>query len=533
MFERLNKLYKSDKLPWLIIGFGIVLRLVQYLYNHSLFIDEARDTVVGILGRSYADLFTSPLDIHKPTPPLGFFVIEKLAVQFLGDSEYVLRLFPILTSIISIFLFYFFAKQYIKPKAVPIALILFATLEPLIYYSSEVRPYMNDIAIVLIIYLAARYVELNKLTLSRLAFFAVIGSVVIWFSSSSVFILAGVGSTLALYSLIRKEWTRIIRLSLVYSFWVLSLVVCYFVYLHNLTNDEYALNFWRGENGFMPFPPLSFSDIKWFMTTFFNIFQETAGFFLPGIAAFTFIVGCFKTYLEKKEKFFILISPVLFALLASGFYLYPVRHRTLFFMIPSLLLLIAEGVEDIRDKTAQSAPIIGIVLIGLLLFHPLFSAIHHTVKPITKEEIKPVLNYIKKQWQDGDVLYVHYHAHPAFEYYKKKYGFADKDYIVGVYAGDKNDIWAFSVDYLKVYTDDLDKLRGKRRVWILFTATPMLHKGINEEVFFIYYLNTIGKQLDSFKSVEAGAYLYNLSVEALSSSSPRNRDATRTLHWHF
>jgi hypothetical protein len=532
MFKRLNKLYEFGKLPWLIIGWGIILRVVQYLYNRSLYIDEARDTVVGILGRTFSDLFKPPPPIHTPTSLPGFFVIEKVVVHVFGDSEYALRLFPLLAGIISLALFYFVAKQYIKPKAIPWALVLFTTSEPLIYYSSFAKPYSIDVSITLLIYLTAIYIHSARLTISRVILFGVIGAVAVWFSSPSVFILAGVGTSMALFSLIRGEWSRVGNLLIAYLLWLLSFALCYFLYLRILTNNEYFLNAFKGEGMFMPLPPLSFSDLTWYIKRFFEIFKETAGFLLPGIAASFFIMGCVIAFLEKKEKFFILISPIFFALLASGLTLYPFRHRTVLFFVPALLLLISEGIEYVREKTAQNTPLIGIVLVVLLLFHPVLSSVYHLFSPIRQEEIKPVLSHVRKNWQEGDFIYLHYRAHPAFEYYRKRYNFNKSDYIVGLYAGDKTDYYKFSVDYLEVYKNDLDKLKGKKRVWIVFTYTPLLNKGIDEKVFFTYYLNTIGKQIDSFKSVEASVYLYDLSEKALSEVDLKD-SAPKELHWNF
>ncbi|MBI5056678.1 MAG: glycosyltransferase family 39 protein [Nitrospirae bacterium] len=528
MFHKLNLLYKSDRFPWIIISFGIIFRIVQYLHNFSLYIDEARDTVAGILGRSFSGLLGPPPDIFIPSPPLGFFVIEKLAVQFMGNSEYVLRLFPLIAGIVSLVLFYYTARQYIKGNAVTVALILFATLEPLIYYSSSVRPYSSDIAAALLVYMTAMYFHSNRLFFPRAVVFAAIGSVVIWFSSTSVFILAGAGATLGVCSVIRKEWQKAGALLMIYTCWLISFAFCYFLYLKNLTNAEWFVNTFGGEEAFAPFPPLSFFGIAWYIRSFFRVFDETVGISLSGIAAFAFITGGISIFSEKKDRFFILISPVVFVLLASSFYMYPFRHRMILFLVPPLLFFIAEGAEYIRDKTARHTPIIGTVLIGLLLFYPLLSAAHHLFKPVVQEEIKPAINYVRKHWQEGDVLYVHYRAHPVFEYYKKKYGFNDKDYIVGIYAGEKNNLWAFSVDYLNAYTDDLDHLHGKKRVWILFTETPVLKKGINEKVFFVYYLNTIGRQIDSFEGEGAAVYLYDLSEKA-----PHPVVKQRELHWNF
>ncbi|UCD40386.1 MAG: hypothetical protein JSV87_02315, partial [Candidatus Bathyarchaeota archaeon] len=74
--------------------------------------------------------------------------------------------------------------------------------------------------------------------------------------------------------------------------------------------------------------------------------------------------------------------------------------------MPSLLFLVAEGSEKIM-YTVDSSVIIGIALIGLLFLHPVLCAIDQLREPY-KEEIKPVLSYIRGHQQVGDVLYVDY-----------------------------------------------------------------------------------------------------------------------------
>jgi hypothetical protein len=336
------------------------------------------------------------------------------------------------------------------------------------------------------------------LTIPRIAIFGVVGATAIWFSHPSVFILAGVGVSIILFCLRTKEWARIGRLLITYSLWALSFVGCYFVSLRNLSNNENLLNFWR--HSFMPFPPLSLSDVKWFIRTFFEIFNNPIGLSLSGIAALTFVIGCISLFLEKKKKFFLLISPLPFLLLASGLHKYPFRGRLLLFIVPFVLLFIAQGAEQIRAKTSPNSPMIGITLIGLLVFNPLGSAIYHLIKPRTREEIKPVISYIREHQQDGDLWYLYYASWPAVEYYSKIYGYNKSDYIIGVSSRDN---W-------NKYIEDLDKLRGNKRVWILFSHV-CTWKGVNEEKLFLHHLDNIGTRLDSFKSSGAAVYLYDLS----------------------
>lgn len=497
--QKLSVLYTSKRLLWIIICLGVALRLRQYLFNRSLWVDEAFLSL-NIINRSFSKLL-QPLDYNQGAP-IGFLILEKLAVHTFGPSEYALRLFPFLFGTISLFLFYRVAKQSIKPKAVPIALGLFAILPSLIYYSTEVKQYSSDIVIAILLYLVVFYIQSKKLIATRIALFGALGAAAIWFSHSSVFILAGVGVSLILFCLSKKEWARIGGFIIVYSLWTLSFVACYFVSLRELSNSKVFLDLWAG--AFMPFPPSSLSDITWFIRTFFSIFKSAGGFsYLFGIAALTFLIGCISIFLRKKGKFFILMSPAFFALLASALHKYPFGGRLLLFFVPSLLLFIAEGAEQIRNKTSHSSTMIGIILIGLLFSYPLYSTGGYLVKPQTKEEIKPVMNYIREHRHDENVIYVYCGAQPAFKYYSKRYGL-NNNYIVGISSRDN---W-------RNYINDLNKLRGNKKVWILFSHVCDW-KGVNEEKFFLYYLDSIGKRLDSFKSAGAAVYLYNLSEETL------------------
>jgi hypothetical protein len=47
-------------------------------------------------------------------------------------------------------------------------------------------------------------------------------------------------------------------------------------------------------------------------------------------------------------------------------------------------------------------------------------------------------------------------------------------------------------------------------VWLLFSHVHT-QKDVNEEKFFLTYLDRIGTKLDVFKSVGASVYLYNLN----------------------
>jgi hypothetical protein len=490
-------LNNSTRLVWIIICCGAIFRLGQYLFNRSLWLDESW-LALNIVNRSFPQLL-KPLDYNQAAP-VGFLMLERSVVQVFGSSEYALRLVPFLCGIISLLLFYRLAKLSVTSRAVPIALGLFAISAPLIYYSSEAKQYSSDVAIALSLLSAAVYYGSCKLTPRRVAVFGLLGAASIWFSHPAAFVLGGIGISLTVFCLAEKRWARIRRYAIAFALWASSFAACYLISLRPVSANRALLYFWS--SSFPPSRLLSFSSVEWLVSTFFGMFQSAVGSELSevsGIAAFTFLVGCISMFSNKREKLFVLISPILVTLLAASLHRYPFSGRLILFVVPALLLVIAEGAEQIRCKTRVEAPIIGACLIGLLFFHPLLFSSYHLIKPGTREEIKPVLNYLNEHKHEGDVLYVHHGAVPAFRYYAPRLDLSKMNFVPGIWYSENN--WSN-------YEKDIDQLRGHGRVWLLFSNNYSF--GVNEEKLFLYLVDRAGTRLDSFKSFGAAVYLYDL-----------------------
>jgi hypothetical protein len=109
------------------------------------------------------------------------------------------------------------------------------------------------------------------------------------------------------------------------------------------------------------------------------------------------------------------------------------------------------------------------------------------------------MNYLNEHHKQGDIIYVYYASLSPFQYYSCRFDYTD-DYIIGIE----------SRENLSKYYEDLQKLEGNKRVWILFSHIAVSH-GMDEEKLFVSYLNILGTQLDEFKTSGASAYLYDLS----------------------
>jgi len=140
--NRLAQWVRPAFLWWALIVMGIILRLRQYFSGRSLWADEA-SLAFNLANRSFAGL-TQRLDYDQGAP-IGFLFIEKLLVVGLGNIDQVMRLFPLFSGILAIYLFYRIADAHIKGGM--FGVLLFSVSWSLIYYSSELKQYSSDVMI--------------------------------------------------------------------------------------------------------------------------------------------------------------------------------------------------------------------------------------------------------------------------------------------------------------------------------------------------------------------------------------------------
>jgi hypothetical protein len=307
------------------------------------------------------------------------------------------------------------------------------------------------------------------------------------------------------------------HLATAYAIWLLSFTVLYLLSFRTLANNQALLNYWT--SGFMPFPSLSLSNFYWYVNAFLSLIvlsvdnpykEGLVQLILFCVFALVFVLGCSSAFIENKEKFFILVGPILFTLFASAMHKYPFKGRLLLFIVPFVLIFVVKGIEIILVKTRNHTAIIGITCIVLLLSYPVLSTSYRLIKPRAIEEIRPVISYIKGHWQQGDLLYLYHSAFYPFKYYQNFYTFSESDYIVREpSAADEHFPTMKSSDFLY----DVGMLQGKKRVWLLFSHTRRTKeiKEIDDEKVFLSLLDGFGTRLDAYKVKGAAGYLYDLT----------------------
>ena len=91
----------------IFLALGVILRLVRALQNYPMWCDETM-LAANLLDRSWTQL-AQPLD-YRQVCPVGYLLLEWLAVRLLGFSELSLRLVPLCGSLASVPVFYLLSR---------------------------------------------------------------------------------------------------------------------------------------------------------------------------------------------------------------------------------------------------------------------------------------------------------------------------------------------------------------------------------------------------------------------------------------
>jgi uncharacterized membrane protein len=508
-------------LLWLM-AIGAALRILRYLSNRSLWLDEAYLSN-SILTYSFKQLVTQPL-MHWQAAPVGFLLLQKLAVTLFGNSEYALRLVPLLAGLASIPLFYGIVRRCLVPTAQVLALGLFIMLDPLVYYSAEAKQYGPDVTIALaIVWAAMRWAESR--TLPRLACLAVIGACAIFCSHPAIFVLASVGVVLFFaaarnragayrpvraggtsYSYPQSDRADTARLGLVVVgiAWAGLFALNYFVFLRPLMHHSGLAAYWAAD--YMPHDVMG--AVKWLGLESYELFHGYATMWLPLVdtAIVAALIGIIWFWRHDRSRLALLGLPILLTLGAAAVHAYPFGSRLVLFLVPGLIVMIGAGGALIWDSFVPGRRFIPALILASILAPTAARAAFYLVVPAKREEMKPVLAYIHDHKQPGDSLYIFYISEVPFRYCencfgleKDRYGLADMPVIFGQ-SGERDP---------SIYRSDLARLRGKGRVWVLITH-PRALGGIDEEQLFPEILDQWGRQLDRVDAFNADAMLYDM-----------------------
>jgi uncharacterized membrane protein len=421
----------------------------------------------------------------------------------LGRNEYALRLFPFLAGILSIWLFYLLLKRVTSGAGLLTAFALFVLNPRLVYYSSEVKQYIVDVMVTILLLLTAAPFFESRWRKQDFVWLALAGFLALWFSHPALFVLAGIGLTLMLICIRRRDFKSLGYVLGVGIFWLLTIGVLYFLILKDLRQNAYMQEYWQG--AFLPMPP--WSDPGWFGRSL----NENIGlqFGIPYAVYLVFglmLVGWVALWMTRREYAIAFGLILLVTLTASALMLYPVFERMILFLIPIGLILLGKCVEYMQQKIQQPrwmGATVTVALAGFLIFGPLVKSGGYFLEPKYYEHIRPSMEFLQSAWRPGDALYVSNGAVPAFEYYAPMYGLSQADFISSSRS-----------DYLAPanISSQIETLKGKSRAWVLMSHVYE-KAGFNEKNFILDELKQIGSKKREFIVPGSSVYLYLFDLQ--------------------
>lgn len=444
--------------------------------------------------------------------PPGFLIGTRVLTDVFGTGEYVLRLIPFLASLALLAVGIGIGRQFMRRDARYLFWTLLAVSPYLVYYSAEVKPYQLDALVaLLLVWLALRIAQGPPSPRAVVTLGAAI-LLALFFSLSSAFVSAGLGVVLLTHWALASENVR--QKAAFLSLSVLALIVVVAGLGFVPRPQGYMLDFWR--SGFMPAPPRSLADLAWFADTPIRVFRDPlgvmgdknteAGFYQAAAGLIAFVAGTAYLVHKRRTTAALMLAPIAVTLLASAMQRYPfggtwtTGGRIILFLGPLFYFVMAEGAARLARAFRRDLRPLALLVPLLLLAPSIVQGAVNFLAPADRSAVKPILAALGEDAAPGDAIFVHYDVSDQYRYYSARYGLDSRPTIWG-------ECSRFDVER---YFDQLGRLRGMQRVWIVFGQGWGAFK-YDERALMLRYLDHLGTRLDDWQANNASAYLYDLS----------------------
>lgn len=391
---------------------GAALRLYIYLHNRDLIIDEA-NVARNIYERSFIALL-QPLDYEQYAPPIFLWVTKFFSLVF-GMGEQALKIYPLLCGLGALWLFYKLLKEFMPTQAIwyPASLVAFSPI--LIRYSSELKQYMPDVFITLLLIWLALNIHIHISRKMRFLWLWIfIGSIAIWSSMPSVFVLAGIGCYYGWQLVSNKQYKMLwlpITISLV---WVLQFAVYYLLILQDQANSQYLQNFHQYD--FLFATPANRGEWMHNWSVFSALMRQFEGMYpyVHDINTAFLVAGAIILVRKATAKSILLIIPVLALCAAAALNQFSMMVRVSLFIIPVLILIIGYGF-------AQHYYLKSVWLKGIVIAAGVYAAgcniAQLTKEPFKYEELTVGMRFTQDENMPGSRVFLYHSSVPAFIYY--------------------------------------------------------------------------------------------------------------------
>jgi hypothetical protein len=334
-----------------------------------------------------------------------------------------------------------------------------------------------------------------------------LGAVLVWFSQATILMLAGLGGALLLAWLLQRDAPTARALRITVPMWAVACVASAAVALRLVAPATRAFmdQFWRLRGGFPPWPIEKPKDLLWLWDRFVLQLGDNRvlAYPWPALYAALAIAGLVVLWRRNRVGALIVLGPLSAAVLAAVAGFYPFHSRVALHSLPAIILAVAAAAEWVRRTLARRHAALGAAGMLALLAGPA-SAFVQRPPPYFVEDHKTVLAFLRDHRQPGDAVFVYPYMIEAVERYASEYGLAPGDYDFGRCSpGDR-----------RAFLRDVDRYRGRPRVWLIAGAVPPFQPPRSDVEAYLSAIGTrkVGLAVDSAKPIyPVSATLFDLS----------------------
>jgi 4-amino-4-deoxy-L-arabinose transferase-like glycosyltransferase len=440
---------------WAIIVLGVALRLTVFIQNRNLIIDEA-NIARNLSERGFLGLLR-PLSYEQFAPPV-FLWVEELFSQTFGYGEKALRLYPLLCGVASLFVFRDIMRRFVPDRSfwLPMAMMAFTSL--MVKYSVEVKQYMPDALIaLLLVHFALQKRIFGTPPLKFLVFWIVAGTLAICASMPSVFTLAAVGIYYSMICVRKKRWRHFNWLVLIGSVWLAVFMIYYWAILKPQIGSDYLQNYHA--DYFLYAIPNNVAEWKHNWKRIEEIISNVGGYtFLNFSLTLLFLVTGFVAAFRSCRKLLVLAGlPVVFTLIAAMAHQFSLIDRVALFIVPLLMMFFALGYEQFW-KIKLPAVRVALVITGIVMIAS-FNKLTWFVQKFGFHEITLGLDYLNEKKVKGQEVFINDASVPTYIYYTELHPDRDKYVLL---------LGARRLKWDSDYTKETTNVSGP--VWFVYTG---------------------------------------------------------------
>ncbi len=421
--ENLPRLPLGQRLEWLlarqgvlfalILAAGVLCRLVQYLWRTSYWHDESF-LVYNVIRRSPGELIGA-LDVAQTAPP-AFLILADLLTQAAGESEFTLRLLPMLCSVVGLLLLAMLARKLLSPGAALLVTTLAAFGPTLLIHAGEFKQYSSDAMSTTLLLAIWIWPAKQPRHWLRLLLLAVVTAAILWFSETMVFVFGGLA--LSFWLMHRPTPGSIVRCAIICLLPVISFGILYLV---SIRHQQYGMLYEYWDDGLLDLSEWYTAPV-WMVGRVYDVCNYAAKPFGVVILALC-VAGVRGLWMSQKRLLAgALVLPTLLCLAAATIGRYPMDGRATTFLVPGLLLLSGFGAASAfrmlsrweRGRQALLAVLL-IVVAGLAI-----PAAYRLFVPRARQHLRPVAQYLEQHWNGEDQIYVMGNGYYPFLCYWKK-----------------------------------------------------------------------------------------------------------------